>query len=70
MTFLDSDGEYNLNRFAVNNQFIAAGIAAKILKHAIKIGNPKMVKTFADRRWTLDGENNLYTKLGFSLVET
>jgi len=70
MTFLDSDGEYNLNRFAVNNQFIAAGIAAKILKHAIKIGNPKAVKTFADRRWTLDGENNLYTKLGFSLVET
>lgn len=70
MTFLDSDGEYNLNRFAVNNQFIAAGIAAKILKHAIKIGNPKTVKTFADRRWTLDGENNLYTKLGFSLVET
>ena len=27
-------------------------------------------KTFADRRWTLDKDNNLYTKLGFKLTKT
>ena len=28
-----------------------------------------MAKSFADRRWTLDKDNNLYTKLGFVLTE-
>ena len=27
------------------------------------------MKSFADRRWTLDKNNNLYTKLGFKLDE-
>jgi hypothetical protein len=28
------------------------------------------VKTFADRRWTMWAEDNLYTKLGFKMVQT
>ena len=28
---------------------------------------PSEVKSFADRRWTLDKNNNLYIKLGFKL---
>ena len=28
------------------------------------------IKTFADRRWTLNKDNNLYTKLGFKLIKT
>ena len=31
--------------------------------------NPKYVKSFADRRWTLSEENNLYTNLGFKLAK-
>ena len=27
--------------------------------------NPTEVKSFADRRWTIDKNNNLYIKLGF-----
>ena len=29
----------------------------------------KEVKSFADRRWTVDIDNNLYTKIGFKLDE-
>ena len=31
----------------------------------VKKYDPSLVKSFADRRWTIDYKNNLYTKLGF-----
>ena len=37
---------------------------------SVKEKNPIRVKSFADRRWTIAKENNLYTLIGFSLVET
>jgi predicted transcriptional regulator/very-short-patch-repair endonuclease len=63
----NSDGEYELSRYATKQNFIIRGLATKILKHFIKEYNPTSIISFADRRWTIDPENNLYTNLGFKL---
>lgn len=71
MTFLKSkDDSHNLNRFATNSKFICVGLASKHLAHFIREHKPSKIITFADRRFTLDSENNLYVQLGFKLVET
>lgn len=64
------ENNWDLVRFATNYNYRINGIANKLLKHFIKENNPDSIISFADRRWTLDGYNNLYTKLGFDLVET
>lgn len=70
MTFKDKkDGIYELNRYATNYNYHVRGLASKILQHFIKIYKPSKITTFADIRWTPDGESNLYTKLGFKLVK-
>jgi glycerol-3-phosphate responsive antiterminator len=56
-----------LSRFATKNRFILTGIASRLLKFFIKKHNPTKIISFADRRWTLDMNDNLYTKLGFQL---
>ena len=43
------------------------GIGGKLFKYFIKNYNPEYVKSFADRRWCVDENNNLYTKLGFKI---
>ena len=40
-----------------------------MLKTFIVDYKPENVISFADRRWTLDGNNNLYTNLGFKLTK-
>jgi len=60
--------EFELNRFATNYNYVISGLAGKILQHFIKLYNPKKIISFADRRWTIMKENNLYTKLNFTLV--
>ena len=68
MSFLDKkNGNYQLIRFATDNTFITQGIGGKLFKYFIKKYNPNIIKTFADRRWTLSKEDNLYTKIGFKL---
>ena len=67
MTFEQYGTEWLLNRFATDINFICQGIGGKLFSFFIKNYNPKIVKSFADRRWTLDENNNLYTKLGFKL---
>jgi hypothetical protein len=62
-------GEYELTRFATNNTYIISGLASKMVKHFINEHNPVSIISFADRRWTIDGDNNLYTKLGFELIK-
>lgn len=71
MTFIKSDkeSEWILNRFATDNKMICSGIGGKLFNHFVKKYNPTNVKSFADRRWTLDENNNLYTKIGFKLTE-
>jgi len=60
---------YELSRFCVKNNVICSGIASKLLKSFIKSHNPHKILSFADRRWTPDADNNLYTKLGFKLTQ-
>ncbi len=55
-----------LNRFASDNSYICQGIGGKLFNYFIKKYNPIEIKSFADRRWTIN-ENNLYIKLGFKL---
>ena len=69
MTFLKKKDYYELNRFATNYNFHVRGLASKMFAHFVKTHDPNKVITFADRRWTPDGENNLYTKIGFTLLE-
>ena len=64
----NSDNEFELSRYATNQDYIVMGLASKMLKRFINDYNPNTIISFADRRWTIDGDNNLYTKLGFSLV--
>lgn len=58
---------WNLVRFATDYRYTCSGVGGKLFKHFIKENNPSIIKTFADRRWTVNSDNNLYTKLGFKL---
>ena len=58
---------WELNRFASNYNYICQGVGGKLFKYFIKTYNPDYIVSFADRRWTPNSNNNLYTKLGFSL---
>ena len=71
MTFVKiKNNEWELNRFASNKKYICQGIGGKLFSFFVKNYNPKIVKSFADRRWTTNCHNNLYTKLGFKLEKT
>ena len=59
---------WELTRFATDINYRCVGVGGKLFKHFIKEYNPIQVKSFADRRWTLDEKDNLYTKLGFELT--
>lgn len=59
--------EYELSRFCIKSGYIVSGFTSKLLKHFIEEYNPKSVISFADRRWTIDGNKNLYVNLGFKL---
>ena len=62
----DHENEWELTRFASDYNYVCQGVGGKLFKHFIKENNPILVKSFADRRWTIDEENNIYIKLGFS----
>jgi hypothetical protein len=62
------EGEYELSRFSTRQGYVISGLASKILKQFINEFSPSSIISFADRRWTTDGNNNMYTKLGFQLT--
>lgn len=62
-------GGWELSRFATNGKYSVAGLGSKMFKYFLHDKDPLSVKSFADRRWTLNKENNLYTKMGFVLEE-
>ena len=69
MSFKKEDNhtdKWELNRFASNYDYVCQGVGGKLFKYFIRHCNPSYIKSFADRRWTLDENNNLYTKLGFT----
>lgn len=59
--------EYELSRFTTDYNYICQGIGSKLLTYFIDNYKPTSIISFADRRWTLNKDNNLYTKMGFSL---
>lgn len=66
MTFIKNvNNSYILNRFATDINLTCRGVGGKLFKYFLTKYNPSKVVSFADRRWTLDEKNNLYTKLGF-----
>ena len=66
MTFKkEKDGYWDLNRFVTDINHQCVGIGGKLFKHFIRNYPFIEIKSFADRRWTIDPTNNLYTKLGF-----
>ena len=60
---------WELSRFATDYHYVCCGVGGKIFKHFIQEYDPGEVVSFADRRWTVSSDNNLYTKLGFELDE-
>lgn len=56
---------YELKRFCSKTNYNIPGIAGRFLSFFRKNYNPSKIISFADLRWTLDANNNLYTKLGF-----
>ena len=71
MCFTHISGGYNeweLKRFATDYRYIMRGVGGKLFKYFINQNEPSKVITYGDRRWILDGNNNIYTKLGFELT--
>lgn len=60
---------WELTRFATDYNYICCGVGSKMFKYFIKNYMPYTVVSFADRRWTIDINNNLYTKLNFKLTK-
>lgn len=70
MSGKNNPNTYELKRFCSIENCLVIGIAGKFLSYFIKNYNPQKIISFADRRWTLNPETNLYTKLNFKLVKT
>lgn len=60
-------GEFELSRYAIKQDYVVIGLASKFIKRFINDYLPEKIISFADRRWTPDGNNNLYTHIGFKL---
>lgn len=68
MTFKEeskNSGKWELNRFASNYNYICQGVGGKLFKYFTSNYNPIEVKSFADRRWTINEDNNMYLQLDF-----
>lgn len=68
MSFLKNKkngNEWELTRFASNYNFVCCGVGGKLFKTFVKDNKPNIIKSFADRRWTINEDNNLYINLGF-----
>lgn len=67
MSFKDTGktDEWELNRCATDINYVCCGVSSKLFKNFVRKWKPKTIKSFADRRWTINEEDNLYIKLGF-----
>ena len=64
---LSSNSDVELLRFATKNNYIVNGLGSKMFDFYISKYEPYCVISFADRRYLKSIENNLYTKLGFTI---
>jgi hypothetical protein len=60
-----NSNNWDLTRFASDYHYVCQGVGGKLFNYFIRNYNPDEVKSFADRRWTVDEENNIYIQLGF-----
>lgn len=68
MTFKrENDNTWELNRFATDINLRCIGIGGKLFRYFTMNYEYREVKSFADRRWTINENNNLYTKIGFKV---
>lgn len=58
---------WELVRFATDYDYIVNGIGGKLFKYFVNTYKVDYVSSFADRRWTIDINNNFYIKIGFQL---
>ena len=61
-----NSNNWELTRFASDYHYICQGVGGKLFKYFVRNYSPDLVKSFADRRWTINEDNNLYIKLGFN----
>ena len=61
------DNEYTLNRIATSIKYKCIGVEEKMFDYFKEKYSPNKVTHFADRRWTLHIDNNIFTKLGFKI---
>lgn len=61
----DGNDKWNLSRFASCDKYIIQGAASKLFHNFVTKCNPYEVKTFLDRRWVYNSDNNVYIKCGF-----
>ena len=59
------DYVWELYRFCIIKDFQIIGGASKLFKYFINKFNPKQIISYADRRWSINSDNNLYNQLGF-----
>lgn len=65
----ENNGNWELTRFASDYSKICCGVGGKLFKQFVREYNPNSIKSFADRRWTVDEDNNLYIQLGFKFKQ-
>lgn len=65
MSFLRDKRKWILNRCTPNIKFCSNGIEKRILEYFVSVYKPSEIITFADRRWTICPQNNLFTQIGF-----
>lgn len=59
----NKDNTYELVRYCSDN---VVGLASKLLKFFVKKYNPNRIISYSDKRWSVNGDDNLYTKIGFT----
>lgn len=61
----NNKNSWELTRFASDYHFLCQGVGGKLFKQFITDYNPFEIVSFADRRWTVNENKNVYTLLGF-----
>lgn len=69
MAFSRNGDEWELSRYATIMSSKCIGLGGKLFKRFVSDYKPTYVKSFADRRWTFNSSDNMYTKIGFKLEE-
>ena len=59
------NNEWSMVRFASDINYIVQGVCSKFITYFSKHYDFSLVKTFLDRRWENNADDNVYTKSGF-----